>query len=517
MSGSVLRRSTTKGLQDLLRMTAQRSMEDAEESERERRRRAREAAHSYREETDSTGSLQGSDPQNEYDIPKFKDSMLQSENRVLQSKSRAPSTTEDRQPEADLKASSALTLGEKESFGDWTLTLGGSSSYHLGKQLPEEAPCENPLSQTILASKQQQHEEENTQQCWGKDTERIGGLDERETEDKEEERRDIKKRELDKQEQDEKGKQESEVRYVSRIFLQQEFRHSNNIGGSTGEEGTPVATKMLHRDPSGGEEFTEAASELGVMGSSQQDKKRQEQEQLWRREMEIDKQLEELRKRREERRRAREEEKRRREEKKHGNQVQEMEEDKQMRAEIERRRVETTERMRNLIIMEREEPVSLIIPKSPTFKNEIEERMTAENTVSIIERTESLNRSLMKNKNVRKTQPLMLVSTIDDRLEQYTHALETSSQESKQALRNIPSPPEAVASKKSLFEAGEAWKQSPNKTLQFKDVEGLKVGVADLISHWRTGNPESCRRSSPSKPSVSLVNISSVICCTLLK
>ncbi|KAK6290800.1 hypothetical protein J4Q44_G00388000 [Coregonus suidteri] len=44
MSHAILRRNSSKqGLQNLLKITAQRSVEDAEEVERERRRRARES------------------------------------------------------------------------------------------------------------------------------------------------------------------------------------------------------------------------------------------------------------------------------------------------------------------------------------------------------------------------------------------------------------------------------------------------------------------------------------------
>ncbi|KAI1903963.1 hypothetical protein AGOR_G00000810 [Albula goreensis] len=60
-SGALLRRNSSKqGLQNLLRVTAQRSIEDAEEIERERRRRAREAFRSSASLSSSGGSPQDS-------------------------------------------------------------------------------------------------------------------------------------------------------------------------------------------------------------------------------------------------------------------------------------------------------------------------------------------------------------------------------------------------------------------------------------------------------------------------
>uniref|UniRef100_A0A8K9WQ58 Lymphocyte specific protein 1 b n=1 Tax=Oncorhynchus mykiss TaxID=8022 RepID=A0A8K9WQ58_ONCMY len=190
-----------------------------------------------------------------------------------------------------------------------------------------------------------------------------------------------------------------------------------------------------------------------------------------------------------------------------GGQRQEEEEEERKRVKdgIESRRMAASERrMKNLSIssIEGDESFSPFSPMSPTFKNDTEERMTSENTCTINERTESLNRSLQKSNSIKKTQPPIPISKIDNRLEQYTHAIETSSMEAKaarqQALTDLPSPTEPVASKKNLFEAGEAWSQPPRETPS-KDTEGLNVGVADLIHQWVKGNPDgSCK--SLSKP-----------------
>ncbi|KAF7644958.1 hypothetical protein LDENG_00212920 [Lucifuga dentata] len=110
---------------------------------------------------------------------------------------------------------------------------------------------------------------------------------------------------------------------------------------------------------------------------------------------------------------------------------------------------------------------------------------------AITERTESLNRSLKKSNSFKKTQPPVLLSKIDDKLEQYAHAVENSQESRALKLMDLPATPEAVASKKNLFEAGETWSLSPSKTTSSKDAEGLKVGVASLITQWVKGSSDS--------------------------
>uniref|UniRef100_A0A4W5MHB5 Lymphocyte specific protein 1 a n=1 Tax=Hucho hucho TaxID=62062 RepID=A0A4W5MHB5_9TELE len=137
--------------------------------------------------------------------------------------------------------------------------------------------------------------------------------------------------------------------------------------------------------------------------------------------------MEELNRRREERRKAREEEEHLREKEEQHRQEQEEEEKKSVKDGMERRRASASERrMKNLSIssIEGDESFSPFSPMSPTLKNDTEERMTSENTSTINERTESLNRSLQKSNSIKKTQPPIPISKIDNRLEQYTHAIE---------------------------------------------------------------------------------------------
>lgn len=161
-----------------------------------------------------------------------------------------------------------------------------------------------------------------------------------------------------------------------------------------------------------------------------------------------------------------------------------------MKKDIERRRMEAAERMKSLSTsgVDGDETFGPFSPKAPTHK--------------ITERTESLNRSLKKSNSFKKTQPLVLLPKIDDKMEQYVHAVENSQEARavKASLTDLPGSPEVVASKKNLFEAGEAWSQSPSKGAPSKDAEGLKVGVADLITQWVKGasdgsRPLSCKQT----------------------
>ncbi|XP_062973202.1 lymphocyte-specific protein 1 isoform X2 [Elgaria multicarinata webbii] len=93
-------------------------------------------------------------------------------------------------------------------------------------------------------------------------------------------------------------------------------------------------------------------------------------------------------------------------------------------------------------------------------------------TIKIIDRTESFNRSVQKSNSVKKSQPPLPVSKIDDKLEQYTHAIESSSKGPKpvrQLSIDLPTNSAAVASTKSLWETGEV-AQSPVKTTPCKDI-----------------------------------------------
>nr|XP_014349082.1 PREDICTED: lymphocyte-specific protein 1 [Latimeria chalumnae] len=210
------------------------------------------------------------------------------------------------------------------------------------------------------------------------------------------------------------------------------------------------------------------------------------------------------------------------------------EEKRQMKEDIERRRMEAAEKRQKKLSTsgsEGDEPFCPLSPRSPTFKNamtgqsfapllcgdrevtvgwcfrraegqgndlcpasragpwccfcsnrrflflvfwfqvEKEDGVLAESIHSISEITESLNRSVKKSNSIKKSQPSpVYISKLDNRLEQYTHAVENASKLVKQTSLDIPSGTEAVATKKNLWEAGEVSSSTSSKSTPCKDV-----------------------------------------------
>ncbi|TNN48814.1 Lymphocyte-specific protein 1 [Liparis tanakae] len=110
-----------------------------------------------------------------------------------------------------------------------------------------------------------------------------------------------------------------------------------------------------------------------------------------------------------------------------------------MKEDMERKRMEAAERTKSL---------------NSNTCDELMFDLLMHATARISERTESLNRSLKKSNSFKKTQTLVLLPKIDNKLEQYTHAVE--------------------------------------------DAEGLKVGVANRITQWVKG-PADGSRASPGR------------------
>ncbi|KAF7702220.1 hypothetical protein HF521_001503 [Silurus meridionalis] len=512
MSSAILRRNSSKqGLQNLLRVTAQRSIEDAEEIERERRRRAREALRKDHSITGSAGAPQ-----------------------------ETSGPTEECLLESELKPSSSGALEEDEGFSDWTQRLERGRQVRQDENDRKEENLKvkrtmngggrkGEMSSNVLKRQHnlQAEVEEVLDYMPGRKTsekcvlfgDKTSSLTAKETPEWKEDIIRVNKRQVEetKPHMEEKVKEvrkEVKVSYTSKVFLQQDRTPTTNNDDPDEEEVTShLKTRKTTRVIDHGSEMREQAGasleteqKLEKIRRSHQEKESQELEQLRQRQAEAEVELENLKKRREERRRLREEEERRKEEEEQQRLVKEEEEKRQMKEDIERRRMEAAEkRMRSLNMSspDLDESFNSLCPKSPTFKREHEERLTAESTCLIIDRTESLNRSLKKSNSFKKTQPPILLTKIDDKLEQYTHAVESSAKEPKgpkSAVADMPSVPEPVVAKKNLFEAGEAWNQGTHKGTPSKDTDGLKVGVADLITQWVKGSPEGGNRYAQPKP-----------------
>ncbi|XP_009979461.1 PREDICTED: lymphocyte-specific protein 1 [Tauraco erythrolophus] len=112
-------------------------------------------------------------------------------------------------------------------------------------------------------------------------------------------------------------------------------------------------------------------------------------------------------------------------------------------------------------------------------------------------------RSIKKSNSIKKSQPPLPVSKIDDRLEQYTQAIETSTKAPKpirQPSLDLPTTSMMVASTKSLWETGEVAAQSAVKTQPCKDiVAGDIVSKRSLWEQKGNPKPETNIKSTPGK------------------
>ncbi|XP_008576874.1 PREDICTED: lymphocyte-specific protein 1 [Galeopterus variegatus] len=120
-------------------------------------------------------------------------------------------------------------------------------------------------------------------------------------------------------------------------------------------------------------------------------------------------------------------------------------------------------------------------------------------TTKLIDRTESLNRSIQKSNSVKKSQPALPISTIDERLEQYTQAIETAGRTPKLARQaSIELPSMAVASTKSRWEMGEVQAQSTAKTPSCKDIVAGDMSKKSLWEQKGGSKTSSTVKSTPS-------------------
>ncbi|XP_035119672.2 lymphocyte-specific protein 1 isoform X3 [Callithrix jacchus] len=127
-------------------------------------------------------------------------------------------------------------------------------------------------------------------------------------------------------------------------------------------------------------------------------------------------------------------------------------------------------------------------PPSPTTK-----------VGQLIDRTESLHRSIEKSNSVKKSQPDLPISRIDQWLEQYTQAIQTSGQTPKLARQaSIELPSMAVASTKSLWETGEVQAQSAAKTPPCKDIVAGDMSKKSLWEQKGGSKTSSTIKSTPS-------------------
>ncbi|XP_041793708.1 lymphocyte-specific protein 1-like [Chelmon rostratus] len=453
MSESIRRKNSSRQLlQNLIRVTAQRNQEDAEEVERERRRRSREKER-------GEGSSLWPEPPQHSDLAH--DTELEVE---------------------ELKPSCCSALEEDEGFSDWSHRLENRNEQEVSDDC--RTRVQRPSTPEPEEEKQQEDEEEEGRQPQRSD--RSQGASTRPPEKMSSSRKEVR------------------TSYSSTVFLPQDARPQHAMGQPADRTSYLVAGTMRPRGGAcrvDGEVEQEERKGEEVQAALQTEWRSAETRQSNR--DEDDQEEEELSFTHEEKEdlhllRA-------------GRQREEEEEHKSDKRSAEGGRSEEVSRSSAASLCsssEGEESLNCYGPMSPTFKklliqfypDEVNSRVSTDGKCTIIERTESLRKS---TNNMKKMLPPVSVSRIDRKLELYTHALKASSKEGRsgsQVLTDLTSPAEPVSSKKNLFEAGEAWNQNAVSVAPSKDADGLKVGVADLINQWVKGSEDGSRCSSPFKP-----------------
>ncbi|NXO31926.1 LSP1 protein, partial [Cisticola juncidis] len=179
------------------------------------------------------------------------------------------------------------------------------------------------------------------------------------------------------------------------------------------------------------------------------------------------------------------------------------EEEAQEQEEGEQAEQEEKKRRRNDEEKEEETPEKR--PKTPSLASLEEEELCSDPTAvcstTITDRTELLNRSIQESNSIKKSQRPLAVSKIDDRLEQYTQAIETSTKAPKPVRPSLDlfTTSMMVASTKNLWETGEVTAQSAVKPSTCKDiVAGDIVSKRSLWEQKGSPKPESSVKSIPS-------------------
>ncbi|XP_076971462.1 lymphocyte-specific protein 1 isoform X2 [Tamandua tetradactyla] len=119
-------------------------------------------------------------------------------------------------------------------------------------------------------------------------------------------------------------------------------------------------------------------------------------------------------------------------------------------------------------------------------------------TTKLADRTESLSRCIEKSNSARKSQTALPISKIDERLEQYTQAIETAGRTPKLARQtSIELPSMAVASTKSLWETGEVQAQAAARTPSCKDIVAGDMSKRSLWEQKGSSKPSPTVKSTP--------------------
>uniref|UniRef100_A0A673NCQ8 Non-muscle caldesmon-like n=1 Tax=Sinocyclocheilus rhinocerous TaxID=307959 RepID=A0A673NCQ8_9TELE len=228
----------------------------------------------------------------------------------------------------------------------------------------------------------------------------------------------------------------------------------------------------------------EAERKLEELKRRRDEMESEEFERMRQKQQEAEVELEELKRKREERRKVLEEEERRRKQEEAERKARDEEEKRRMKEEIEKRRAEAAEKRQKVedsVDGEARKPFKCVSPRGSSLK--------------IGERAEFLNRSAQKSSVKASHAPV--VSKIDNRLEQYTSAVQGHKEvrSPRSAAIDLPMVTDGIRNIKSMWEKGNVFSSGGSPASTNKDAAGIKVGVAGRINDWLNKTPETGKTS----------------------
>uniref|UniRef100_A0A672S293 Caldesmon 1b n=1 Tax=Sinocyclocheilus grahami TaxID=75366 RepID=A0A672S293_SINGR len=223
----------------------------------------------------------------------------------------------------------------------------------------------------------------------------------------------------------------------------------------------------------------EAERKLEELKRRRDEMESEEFERMRQKQQEAEVELEELKRKREERRKVLEEEERRRKQEEAERKARDEEEKRRMKEEIEKRRADAAEKRQKVedsVDGEARKPFKCVSPRGSSLK--------------IGERAEFLNKSAQKSSVKASHAPV--VSKIDNRLEQYTSAVQGHKEvrSPRSAAIDLPMVTDGIRNIKSMWEKGNVFSSGGSPASTNKDAAGIKVGVAGRINDWLNKTPE---------------------------
>ncbi|XP_056101246.1 caldesmon 1a isoform X2 [Rhinichthys klamathensis goyatoka] len=251
---------------------------------------------------------------------------------------------------------------------------------------------------------------------------------------------------------------------------------------SRGSLRSPEAPEVDEAD--GEDARLEAERKLEELKRRRDEMESEEFERMRQKQQEAEVELEELKRKREERRKVLDEEERQRKQEEAERKAREEEEKRRMKEEIEKRRAEAAEKRQKVedyVDGETRKPFKCVSPRGSSLK--------------IGERAEFLNRSAQKSSLKASHAPV--VSKIDNRLEQYTTAVQSNKEvrSPRSAAIDLPMVTDGIRNIKSMWEKGNVFSSGGSPASTNKDAAGIKVGVAGRINDWLNKTPETGKMS----------------------